>query len=156
MKTVNARPKLPPVVLIDDEPEEIFFAVHALKKAGVDHPISTFYHAEAAVDYFRTACVESNESPAAVVFCDIKMPGLDGFEVVRALRGMPKMAKVPIWMISGSDAPSDLNAAKMSGADGYIVKPAIPADFAAVIYGHQPTTGKHGRAVPFGARSEIT
>jgi len=144
-------PSLPSVVLIDDEPEEIFFAVHALKKGGVKHPVTTFEDPEKAIDHFKRACASTARIPVAAVFCDVKMPELTGFEVVRILRAMPQMKGVPIWMISGSDAPSDLEAAKNSGADGYIVKPANPAQIAAVVHGQEPPAFKRGSATPFGS-----
>lgn len=154
MREANARSKLLQVVLIDDEPDEIFFAVHALQKAGVEHPVATFQDPTAALDHLKNAASLAVDIPAAAIFCDVKMPGLSGFEVVRALREMPKMQAVPIWMMSGSDADCDLVEAKASGADGYIVKPAIPLHLATIVRGEAIPARAGSSAVPFKRKLE--
>src|SRR5687767_4254150 len=97
-----------PIVFIDDEPDDIVFAVRALRSVDLKNPVLKFHDPEQAIEYFTKACAEATDTIVAAVFCDVKMPCLIGFDVVRILRGLPPMQNVPIWMLSGSDSPSDV------------------------------------------------
>jgi PleD family two-component response regulator len=66
----------------------------------------------------------SSETPA-VVFLDINMPGVDGFEVLGYLRREPRLAKIPVVIVSSDDQPETYARAMKSGANAFIVKPAM-------------------------------
>jgi CheY-like chemotaxis protein len=135
MPVVVPSPGLPPIVFIDDEPDDIVFAVRALRSSELKNPVLRFHDPEEAIEHFKKVCAERVDTIAAAIFCDVKMPGLMGFDVVRVLRELPQMQHVPIWMLSGSDSPSDIARARASGANGYFVKPALPVQLAAVVQG---------------------
>jgi CheY-like chemotaxis protein len=61
-----------------------------------------------------------------VVFLDIKMPKLDGFEVLRWIRKQGDLATLPVVMLSGSDEPRDLRRAVELGATRYVIKHPPP------------------------------
>ena len=130
--------RLLPIVFVDDEADDIFFAVRALRSRGIDNPVMEFCDPEVAIEHFQKSSVDALGTVPAVVFCDVKMPGVMGFDVVRILRELSSMQKVPIWMLSGSDSSDDVANAKASGANGYIVKPAKPDQLAAVVSGQCP------------------
>src|SRR6187549_421335 len=88
-----------PIVIIDDEADDIVFAIRALRSCDIENPVLRFCDPEEAIEYFRTACVQSRDTVVAAVFCDVKMPCVIGFDVVRILRGLPRMQKVPVWML---------------------------------------------------------
>jgi CheY-like chemotaxis protein len=138
MPTRGTNLTLLPIVFIDDEPDDIVFAIRALRSSDLENPVLKFYDPEEAIEHFKNACATRVDTVAAAVFCDVKMPGLMGFDVVRSLRGLRQMQKVPIWMLSGSDSPVDVARAQASGANGYLVKPATPAQLAAVVQGKFP------------------
>lgn len=60
---------------------------------------------------------------------DIRMPGMDGFEVLKTIRSLPKFGDTPVLMISGSEQPEDREMAAARGASGYYVKPPSAADY---------------------------
>src|SRR6187402_114550 len=116
MPTGIPNPSLLPIVFIDDEPDDIVFAIRALRSSELKNPVVKFYDPEEAIEHFKNICAERADTIAAAIFCDVKMPGLMGFDVVRMLRELPQMQNVPIWMLSGSDSPSDIARARESGA----------------------------------------
>ena len=135
MPTGIPNPGLLPIVFIDDEPDDIVFAIRALRSSELKNPVVKFYDPEEAIEHYQNICAKQVDTIAAAIFCDVKMPGLMGFDVVRMLRELPPMQNVPIWMLSGSDSPSDIARARASGANGYFVKPVLPVQLAAVVQG---------------------
>jgi CheY-like chemotaxis protein len=125
---------LPPVVIIDDDPDDHFLAQRILLRAGVPNPLVAFTAPESALLFFANICASSeNLAPASIVFCDVKMPALNGFKVVRELRQLPRLARVPIWMLSSSDLERDKDRAKECGATGYLVKFPPPEQLRKII-----------------------
>jgi len=58
-----------------------------------------------------------------LVLLDVMMPGLDGFEVCRQIKGRPRPSPVPVIMITALDTPTDRQAGLLAGADDFLVKP---------------------------------
>jgi two-component system, cell cycle response regulator len=63
-----------------------------------------------------------------VVFLDVMLPGLDGYEVCRKLRAMPGMSEVRIIMVTAKAMPSERSQGFDAGADAYVTKPFDDAD----------------------------
>lgn len=60
---------------------------------------------------------------------DIRMPGMDGFEVLETIRSLPAFGDIPVLMVSGSEQAEDRAMASARGASGYYVKPPSAADY---------------------------
>ena len=112
-----------PVIAIDDDPDDLFFITRRINRAGVRNPVMTFNDGEDAVRHFSHLC-ESRlfDAPACVVFCDIKMPHRNGFEVLRWFRQREQLAPIRFVMLSGSNEMVDHERARELGADQYLVK----------------------------------
>jgi PleD family two-component response regulator len=67
----------------------------------------------------------SGDTPA-IVFLDINMPGVDGFEVLAYLRREPRLSKVPVIVVTSDDQPQTTKRALEGGANAVIIKPAMP------------------------------
>lgn len=61
-----------------------------------------------------------------IVFLDINMPGVDGFEVLGYLRREPRLSKVPVVIVTSDDQPETTERALADGANAVIIKPAMP------------------------------
>src|SRR5882762_6359952 len=68
-----------------------------------------------------------DESMPDIVLLDVMMPGMDGFEVCRRLKGNPKTAHIPVVMVTALDQPSDRVTGLDSGADDFLTKPVDDA-----------------------------
>jgi len=123
MSTPSALPRT--VLLVDDNPELLFLLTNALEKLGEYRVVTAENGATALQRYFDTR-------PDCVVI-DVRMPGLDGYQLVRALRGDPASAQTPLIILSAMVQEKDQLAGLVSGADEYLLKPVKPLELMAVI-----------------------
>lgn len=131
---------LPPIVLIDDDADDLFFATHRIGQANTRFPLLMFRDSMEAVRYFESR--ESHgEPPASLVFCDVKMPGLGGFEVLSRLRTLQTCQPVAIYMLSGSILETDRRRALELGATGYLVKCPTTEEIAQLLASHCSASG---------------
>jgi two-component system alkaline phosphatase synthesis response regulator PhoP len=114
------------VVLVDDNIELLELLARSLEHLGN-------FQVVRAVDG-----VQGLEQVVAVhpdcVVVDIMMPGLDGYQLVKALRGDPATKEIPIVVLTALAEERDRLAGLVSGADQYLVKPIKPQDLIAAIY----------------------
>jgi formate hydrogenlyase transcriptional activator len=104
----------PSILVVDDTPANIGFLLETLTKAG--------YRVRVATDG-ESALEQAQYSPPCLVLLDVMMPGLNGFDTCKRLRGMPSLAQIPvIFMTALSDAQDKVRAFE-AGANDYITKP---------------------------------
>jgi CheY-like chemotaxis protein len=101
-------------LVIDDVEEVTVNIVRMLKLVGVE--------AKAAFSV-REAMLHLLDRSPDIVFLDIKMPGFDGFEVLTYLKREPRLAKVPVCIVSTESQEETVRMARKLGVIGYIVKP---------------------------------
>jgi len=83
-----------------------------------------FYNISSEIAYgARAAITLLQEMTPSIVFLDLNMPGVTGFDVLGFLKREPKLAKVPVIVVTSDDQPESAQRAKEAGADAYIVKP---------------------------------
>jgi CheY-like chemotaxis protein len=85
-------------------------------------------HTVEAVHDGATAVARVRERHPDVVLCDIGLPGMDGYEVAKAIRAEPDLAGVRLVAVSGYAQPEDRARARQAGFDAHVAKPADPAD----------------------------
>lgn len=108
------------VLVVDDDPDLIALITDGLRMLG---GYEVFIASNGATGLERFFEVQ----PDCVVV-DVRMPGLNGFQFVRALRGDPATAQTPIVVLSALAQDHDEAAGLLSGADAYLFKPARMAD----------------------------
>jgi DNA-binding NarL/FixJ family response regulator len=114
------------LLVVDDEPN-LLRAVAACLRAG-GHDVSTARSG-------REALVQLAEAVPDLVVSDIRMPGMDGYQLARQLRGSPRTALVPIVFLTAKDETADRIEGFRAGVDAYLTKPFEPAELIAVVNG---------------------
>ncbi len=103
------------VLIIDDDIRNVFALIHALGRVGM-----TVKYAENGAEGIETLM----QSPdASLILMDIMMPGMDGYQTIRAIRQMPQYVDLPIIALTAKAMPGDREKAIDSGASGYVPKP---------------------------------
>jgi CheY-like chemotaxis protein len=83
-----------------------------------------FYNISSEITYgARAAITLLKDMTPSIVFLDLNMPGVTGFDVLGFLKREPKLSKVPVIVVTSDDQPESAQRAKDAGADAYIVKP---------------------------------
>jgi len=114
------------LLVVDDEPN-LLRAVAACLKAG-GYEVSTARSG-------REALVQLAEAVPDLVVSDIRMPGMDGYQLARQLRGAPRTALVPVVFLTAKDETADRIEGFRAGVDAYLTKPFEPDELIAVVNG---------------------
>jgi CheY-like chemotaxis protein len=108
------------VLVVDDNPDLLALVAESLRKLGRFTVVTAQDGIQGLERYFEV-------QPNCVVI-DVKMPGLDGYQLARALRGDPASRATPLVILSALVQERDRLAGLLSGGDEYLVKPVSPLD----------------------------
>jgi two-component system response regulator len=114
------------ILLVEDSPEDRELAIRALSKGEFRGRVEQAKDGVEAIDRLfcrgEWADRDPNDLPRAVLL-DIKMPRVDGVEVLRELKASERLANVPVVMLTSSAEPSDIETCYALGVNSYVVKP---------------------------------
>ncbi len=111
----------PPILLVEDNPVDLDLTQRAFARKRLANPIQVARDGEEALAYMKSW--EQGERLPAVVLLDIKLPRVNGLEVLRQLKAHERYRYIPVVMLTSSDDGGDLKAAYDLGVNSYIVKP---------------------------------
>jgi CheY-like chemotaxis protein len=120
------------VLLVEDSVDDVYFFERALKKSTIQCQLAKVWDGRAAIHMLQKAQAEGTPVPD-LIFLDLKMPVLNGFEVLDWLRQQSFTVRPVVVVLSGSNQDADRRRALELGAAGYAVKPVTPEDLAARI-----------------------
>jgi two-component system response regulator len=124
------------IVLVEDNRTDEELALRALKKTNIVNPIIVLRDGAEALDYMFRRGKHANvptEQIVQVVLLDLKLPKLDGLEVLAALRADDRTKLVPVVVLTSSDEESDLVRSYGLGANSYVRKPVDFVHFAEAV-----------------------
>jgi two-component system response regulator len=115
---------LPPLMIVDDNEDDVFLVARRLKDAGVENSLLHFRDGAEAFDFLKQFCPPARTSVQlpGVMFLDINMPGLSGFDILLWARKQPALARMKIVVLSGANEEWDAKIAAKLGADDYVPK----------------------------------
>lgn len=130
-----------PILVADDDPDDLFFAVRLLRKTGTSNPVITFDDGTGVVDYLSRAWLTPPADRSLLprlLFLDLKMTGLGGFAFLEWLQDHRARAPLNVVVLSGSDEPEDVERAKKLGAKRYLAKYPTVATFRTIVLDAYP------------------
>jgi CheY-like chemotaxis protein len=125
---------LKPILLVEDDPKDLELTLIALEKSQLANDVVVVRDGAEALDclFRRGKFSAANELPA-VVLLDLKLPKVNGLEVLKTIREDERLKKVPVVMLTSSREEPDLRAAYDLGVNAYVVKPVQFRDFVKAI-----------------------
>ncbi len=120
-----------PILLAEDNPYDAELTMKALAEAGLANRIVHVSDGAQALEYLRRqgSWADRTSGNPVVVILDIKMPLVDGIEVLDAIRTDPELKLLPVVMLSSSSEKQDLQRSYELGSNAYVVKPVKFTEF---------------------------
>jgi CheY-like chemotaxis protein len=110
-----------PILLIEDNPVDVDLTIRAFKKQNLTNPIEIARDGEEAINMIEKW--KDSKLIPVVILLDLKLPKINGLEVLKEIKTHPVFKKIPVVVLTSSAEDSDINAAYNLGANSYIVKP---------------------------------
>ena len=124
------------ILLVEDSDEDAELAIRALKQKKLANDLFRVKDGAEALDFIfatGTYSARNGQPKPRVVLLDLKLPKVDGMEVLRRLKEDPETRAIPVVMLTSSKEDRDLEAAYRLGVNSYIVKPVEFDKFVAAV-----------------------
>ena len=118
--------ELIPVLLVEDDPEDVEITERAFKKARIANPLHVVRDGEEAMEFLGHTgrYADPKEAPRpGLVLLDLNLPRLDGREVLQRIRQNPALRRIPVVVLTTSSEEADVLGCYDIGANTYITKP---------------------------------
>jgi CheY-like chemotaxis protein len=123
------------LLVTDDDVDDVRLTLSALRASGIEEDVMVLADGKDLLDYLyrRGPFVARPLLHPALVLLDLKMPRVDGFEVLESAKGDPALRVIPIVVLTSSRQERDLAQAYALGANGYMVKPMNFEEYVAAL-----------------------
>lgn len=125
-------PQAVDILLVEDNPQDAELTIRALKKRNLANRLHHVEDGAEALDFlFRRGAYAQREPNAQpkVVLLDLKLPKVEGLEVLKAIKENPETKAIPVVVVTSSNQDPDIQAAYDLGANSYVIKPVNFDDF---------------------------
>lgn len=119
---------LRPILLVDDDANDVELAIEALKEGGVANPVVVARDGVEALRLLGEGRDHGATAPV-VVLLDVKMPRMGGLEMLERVKSDEQLKRLPVVIMTSSGAEPDVERAYQLGANAYVVKPVNFRDF---------------------------
>ena len=123
---MESNERLRKLLVVEDNPSDVMILRRALDEHGVRYEMAVMQDGEQAIEYLGSC--EEGHIPDLIVI-DVNLPKEDGLGVLLKYRFRPSLSKIPIVILTSSDALSDRSRAEMLGADVFLRKPIQLEEF---------------------------
>ena len=111
------------VLLVEDNADDAELTIRGLKRANLPNPVDVARDGQEALDYLFGTGEQVRKRKPCVVLLDLKLPRVDGLEVLQRIRAEQRTRLMPVVILTSSSEDGDLINAYHLGANGYVCKP---------------------------------
>lgn len=126
------------ILLVDDSRMDVELTLDAFRDGHPQHQIDVATGGQAALDYLAQRCGVGPDGQVRpyphLILLDLKMPGIDGFEVLRRIKADPILRRIPVVVLTSSREEGDRALSYDCGANSYLVKPLSFEGFLDVVH----------------------
>ncbi len=123
------------ILLVEDNPGDVVLMREALREAKMHNTLHVAPDGREALAFLRHEGAYAAAPRPGLILLDLNLPHLNGHEVLAAIKDDPALRRIPVVMLTTSDAPSDVRAAYDRHVNSYITKPVDLEQFFAVVKG---------------------
>ena len=116
------------ILIIEDNPDDVALTMRALKKNNILNEVTVAHDGQEALDYFFGTGASEKPLPT-IVLLDLKLPKVDGLEVLRRIRADQRTRLQPIVILTSSNEEQDIVKSYHNGANSYVRKPVDFSQF---------------------------
>lgn len=122
---------LRPILLVEDNPNDIELTLTALRQCNIANDVIVLRDGAEALDYVYRRGVHASRPPGepSVILLDLKLPKVDGLEVLERIKSDADHKQIPIVMLTSSREEKDLVRSYQSGVNSFVVKPVEFSEF---------------------------
>jgi two-component system response regulator len=118
------------ILIVDDSPKDIELTIATLAENNLANDVVSAEDGEEALDYlYKRGKFANEDGLPAVILLDVKMPKMDGIEVLKHIRSDAKFKYIPVIMVTSSNEERDIVESYKLGANSYVVKPVDVVQF---------------------------
>ena len=124
------------ILLVEDNPDDIDLTIRGLKKNNIVNEVDIVQDDAEALDYLFCKGAYANRNPddmPTVILLDLKLPKVDGIEVLKRIRAEAKTMLIPVVILTSSREETDLIKSYKSGANSYVRKPVNFVEFSEAV-----------------------
>lgn len=127
--------KLLRILLVEDNPDDVELTLHALKKNNIVNPVDVVRDGQEALDYlfYKGKYSGSEHHLPNIILLDLKLPKVDGIEVLRMVKDDRKLKVIPVVILTSSKEETDVVKSYKLGVNSYIRKPVDFDQFIEVV-----------------------
>ncbi len=122
---------LKPILLVEDNPRDLELTLVALGKSNLANEVIALRDGVEAIDYLlrQGPYADRVEGNPAVVLLDLKLPRIDGLQVLERIRNEPSLQRLPVVILTSSHEEQDVIKSYKLGVNAYVVKPVSFREF---------------------------
>jgi CheY-like chemotaxis protein len=126
-------PKAIEILLVEDNPQDVELALRALRQAKIANHIHVARDGAEAIEILFGEASRSLEAAPKVILLDLKLPKIDGLEVLKRVKSDPRTKMIPVVVLTSSREQNDIVESYRLGVNSYIVKPVDFERFAEAV-----------------------
>jgi len=122
-----------PILLVEDNQDDVMITERALTKGSIRKKLYVTRDGEEAMKFMRKEGKYKHFPTPALIILDLKMPKIDGFEVLGEIKSADNSKSIPVIIFTSSERDKDIERAYELGCNSYIVKPVNFEDFIKIV-----------------------